>query len=146
MRAPIMVRVPAAFTTIGPSIQISMLVGEAGMPLVALLVRFCTAASAVIDALEKVIKERGAPGHIRSDNGPEFVAKAVKEWLAKRGTQTLFVEPGSPWENGYIESLKSRLRDELLNRQLFSGLKEARVILGEHRRWYNEGRIHSGIG
>lgn len=100
----------------------------------------------VIKALEKVMKERGAPGHIRSDNGPEFVAKAVKEWLARRGTQTLFVEPGSPWENGYIESFNSRLRDELLNRQLFSGLREARVILGQHRRWYNEGRIHSGIG
>ena len=58
----------------------------------------------------------------------------------------MFVEPGSPWENGYIESFNSRLRDELLNRQLFSGLREARVILGQHRRWYNEGRIHSGIG
>ena len=93
-----------------------------------------------------MIAERGAPGHIRSDNGPEFMAKAVKEWLANRGTQTLFVEPGSPWENGYIENFNSRLRDELLNRQLFSGLREAHVILGQHRRWYNEGRIHSGIG
>jgi putative transposase len=100
----------------------------------------------VIEALESVIQKRGAPKHIRSDNGPEFVAKAVKEWLARRGTETLFVEPGSPWENGYIESFNSRLRDELLNRQLFSGLREARVILGQHRRWYNEGRIHSGIG
>jgi transposase InsO family protein len=100
----------------------------------------------VIEALREVMAERGPPTYIRSDNGPEFVAKAVKEWLAKKGTRTLFVEPGSPWENGYIESFNARLRDELLNRQLFSGLREARVIIGQHKRWYNNGRIHSGIG
>lgn len=130
----------------GRRIKLLAIVDEYTRECLAIRAEWKIGSDGVIEALEQVIKERGAPAHIRSDNGPEFVAKAVKEWLAGRGTQTLFVEPGSPWENGYIESFNSRLRDELLNRQLFSGLREARVILGEHRRWYNEGRIHSGIG
>ena len=103
-------------------------------------------ANDVIDALATVMAERGSPKHIRSDNGPEFVAKAVQRWLASIGTGTLFVEPGSPWENGYIESFNSRLRDELLNGELFVGLAEARYLIENWRMIYNTERPHSSLG
>ena len=86
------------------------------------------------------------PEHLRSDNGPEFIALAVKRWLAQEGTETLYIEPGSPWENAYSESFNSRLRDELLNGELFSSEKEAVVLLELHRRAYNEERPHSSLG
>ena len=83
---------------------------------------------------------------IRSDNGPEFVSKVVCEWIEKRGFKTLFIDPGSPWQNAYIESFNSRLRDELLNVEIFSTLAEARALGNEHRRYYNEKRPHSSLG
>jgi transposase InsO family protein len=89
---------------------------------------------------------RGEPKFIRSDNGPEFVADAVKEWLARSAAKTLYIEPGSPWENAYSETFNSRLRDELLNRELFEGLEEAKVLIAEHRLEYNHPRPHSGLG
>ena len=73
---------------------------------------------------------RGAPEHIRSDNGPEFVAKEVQRWLGQAQVRTLYIQKASPWENGYVESFNGKLRDELLNRELFLGLEEARVVLG----------------
>src|SRR4051812_47396756 len=82
------------------------------------------------------------PEHLRSDNGPEFIANGVKRWLAQAGTQTLYVEPGSPWENACSESFNSRLRDERLNGELFSSLKEAAVLLEQHRKAYNQERPH----
>jgi len=82
----------------------------------------------------------------RSDNGPEFVAKAVRGWLADLGVMTLFIEPGSPWENGYIESFNGKLRDELLNGELFYTLKEAQIIIAGWRRLYNGLRPHSSLG
>ena len=80
-----------------------------------------------------------------SDNGPEFCAKVVREWLGRLGVGTLFIEPGSPWENGYIESFNGKLRDELLNRELFYTLKEARVLIEQWRRHHNGGRPHSAL-
>ena len=83
---------------------------------------------------------RGVPDHIRSDNGPEFTARAVREWLVRMGARTLYIEPGSPWENGYIESFNGKLRDELLDRELFYTLLEVRVLTERYRRTYNQGQ------
>jgi len=88
----------------------------------------------------------GCPEHIRSDNGPEFTAKAVRGWLNRLGVKTLFIEPGSPWENGYIESFNGKLRDELLNREIFTTLTEAKVLIEQWRREYNQVRRHSSLG
>jgi putative transposase len=82
----------------------------------------------------------------RSDNGPEFTAKAIRKWLNKIGIKTLFIEPGSPWENGYIESFNGKLRDELLNRELFTTLKEAKVLIEQWTKEYNHIRPHSSLG
>ena len=89
---------------------------------------------------------RGIPGHIRSDHGPEFIAKAVREWIAAVGARTAFIEPGSPWENGYCESFNSKLRDELLNGEIFSSLAEARTVIEAWRQHYNTRRPHSSLG
>ena len=99
----------------------------------------------VIATLERLVEEHGAPGYIRSDNGPEFIASAIREWLEGSGIGTLYIAPGSPWENGYSESFNSRLRDELLNRELFTGLTEARVLLEDYRVDHNEHRPHSSL-
>ncbi len=90
--------------------------------------------------------ERGAPTYLRSDNGSEFTAAAVREWLEGVGVTTLFIEPGSPWENGYIESFNGKLRDELLNGEIFYTLREAQVIIEGWRREYNTFRPHSSLG
>ena len=89
---------------------------------------------------------RGIPEHIRSDNGPEFTARDVRKWLYKLGVKTLFIEPGSPWENGYIESFNGKLRDELLNREIFYTLQEAKILIEQWRREYNQIRPHSSLG
>jgi len=100
----------------------------------------------VLYALSELFLEYGVPEHIRSDNGPEFVAKAVRGWLGNLGVTTLFIEPGSPWENGYIESFNGKLRDELLNGELFYTLKEAEILIEHWRREYNHLRPHSSLG
>lgn len=100
----------------------------------------------VIDTLAKLFIHRGTPDYIRSDNGPEFTAKAVREWLEKLEVKTLFIEPGSPWENGYIESFNGTLRDELLDREIFYTLNEARVLVEMWRKEYNTTRPHSSLG
>ncbi len=100
----------------------------------------------VAQVLWRLMEERGEPGYIRSDNGPEFIAEAVKGWLTEAGVGTLYIEPGSPWENGYCESFNSRLRDELLDRELFTSLIEAKVIVEEYRQHYNRRRPHSALG
>ena len=89
---------------------------------------------------------RGTPEHIRSDNGPEFTAKAVREWLGKVEVKTLYIEPGSPWENGYVESFNSKLRDELLNREVFDTLLETKSLIEDWRKEYNHIRPHSSLG
>jgi len=100
----------------------------------------------VIDVLSDLFILRGVPGHIRSDNGPEFVAKAVRDWIAAVGAKTAYIAPGSPWENGYIESFNARLRDELLDGEIFYTLKEAQIIVESWRRHYNTVRPHASLG
>ena len=100
----------------------------------------------VIDVLSDLFILRGVPGHVRSDNGPEFIAKAVREWIAAVGARTAFIEPGSPWENGYCESFNSKLRDELLNGEIFYSLAEARTVIEGWRQYYNTQRPHSSLG
>jgi len=100
----------------------------------------------VIDTLAKLFIRWGTPGYIRSDNGPEFTAKAVREWLKKLEIKTLFIEPGCPWENGYNESFNGKLRDELLDREIFYTLKEAKVLVELWRKEYNTIRPHSSLG
>jgi putative transposase len=100
----------------------------------------------VIDVLSDLFILQGIPAHIRSDNGPEFVAKAVQEWIAAVDTKTAYIERGSPWENGYIESFNARLRDELLNGEIFYTLREARIVIESWRRHYNTVRPHASLG
>ena len=100
----------------------------------------------VLAVLADLCVRRGPPAYIRSDNGPEFTARAVRRWLARVDVQTLFIEPGSPWENGYIESFNGRLRDEHLNRERFDTLLEAQVLIEMWRNEYNEVRPHSSLG
>jgi len=100
----------------------------------------------VIDVLADLFIARGVPAHIRSDQGPEFVAEAVRGWIAGVGAATAYIERGSPWENGYVESFNARLRDELLDGEVFHTLAEARVLIERWRRHYNTERPHSSLG
>ncbi len=100
----------------------------------------------VLDTLADLFLLEGPPEHIRSDNGPEFIAIVLRKWLAKVGVQTLYIEPGSPWENGYNESFNSKLRDELLNGEIFYTLREAQVLIEAWRNHYNTVRPHSSLG
>ena len=102
-------------------------------------------ATDVIDVLSDLFILRGVPVHIRSDNGPEFIAKALREWIVAVGAKTAYIMPGSPWENGYCESFNSKLRDELLNGEIFYTLKEARIVIESWRRHYNTVRPHSSL-
>jgi|TARA_X000001036_G_C20600524_1_gene774742 transposase InsO family protein len=100
----------------------------------------------VIDALTDLFIIRGVPAYIRSDNGPEFIADAVRQWIKAVGAETAYIEPGSPWENGYCESFNARFRDELLNGEIFYSLKEAQIVIEQWRRHYNTKRPHSALG
>jgi putative transposase len=100
----------------------------------------------VIHTLTELFVINGAPEHIRSDNGPEFTSKMVRGWLERVGVKTLFIEPGSPWENGYNESFNGKLRDELLNREIFYSLREVQILTERWRREYNTIRPHSSLG
>ena len=100
----------------------------------------------IIDVLSDLFILRGVPEHIRSDNGPEFLAKAVQGWIAAVGARTAYVAPGSPWENGYVESFNARLRDELLDGEIFYTLKEAKIVIESWRRHYNAVRPHASLG
>jgi transposase InsO family protein len=100
----------------------------------------------VLERLFDLFVRHGTPDYSRSDNGAEFTAIAVREWLGKIGVKTLYIEPGSPWENGYVESFNGKLRDELLNGELFCTLREAQILIERWRREYNEFRPHSSPG
>lgn len=100
----------------------------------------------VIETLANIMVMRGAPEYIRSDNGPEFIAKVLRKWLSDVGVITTYIEPGSPWENGYIESFNSRMRDGFLNGELFGNLYEAQVLTHRWVRYYNGVRPHSSLG
>ncbi len=103
-------------------------------------------AADVIDVLSDPFIPRGVPGHVRSDNGPEFVAEAVQDWITAVGARTATIAPGSPWENGYVESFNARLRDELLDGEIFYTLREAEVVIESWRRHYNGIRPHASLG
>jgi transposase InsO family protein len=100
----------------------------------------------VIETMADMMLVRGVPEYIRSDNGPEMTAKIVRHWLGQVGAKTLYIEPGSPWENGYCESFNGKLRDELLNGEIFYSLKEAKAVIGQWRSHYNTVRPHSSLG
>ena len=102
--------------------------------------------SRVIEVLDRLFEERGQPEHLRSDNGPEFIAKKVRGWLTEHGSETLYITPGHPWENAYEESFHGRFRDECLNMEVFMSVAEARVVIEGWRRHYNEERPHSRLG
>ena len=99
----------------------------------------------VIETMADVMLERGVPEHIRSDNGAEMTAKVVRSWFARLGAKTLYIEPGSPWENGYCESFNGKLRDECLNSEIFYSLREATVVIEQWRNQYNTIRPHSSL-
>ena len=112
----------------------------------AILVKRRITSQDVIGQLFQLIIFRGIPEHIRSDNRPEFTAKAIIGWLNRPGVKTLFIGPGRPWENGYTESFNGKLRDELLNREVFYTLAEAKVLIEQWRKEYNQIRSHSSSG
>ena len=99
----------------------------------------------VLETMADVMLMRGVPEHIRSDNGAEMTAKVVRNWLAQVGAKTLYIEPGSPWENGYCESFNGKLRDELLNGEIFYSLKEAQIVIEQWRRHYNRASQHPPV-
>jgi transposase InsO family protein len=133
-------------TADGRSLKVLPIVDEYTRECLAIEVERGMTAEDVVSTLEYLFEVRGVPDHIRSDNGPEFLAEAVKGWLARRGSGPLYIEPGSPWENAYSETFNSRLRDELLDREVFESLKEAKVIIEDHRLEYNHRRPHSSLG
>jgi putative transposase len=133
-------------TANGKAFKILNIIDEYTRECLATLVDRKIKADDVINQLFNLFVFRRIPEHIRSDNGPEFTARAIRQWLAKLGVKTLFIEPGSPWENGYIESFNGKLRDELLNREIFTTLTEARVLIADWRKDYNQVRPHSAKG
>ncbi len=130
----------------GSAFRILTLIDEHTRQCLATHVAWSIRAQDVLRVLESAVRKHGSPKHIRSDNGPEFVAYAIQDWLAAKQIKTLYIKPGSPWENGYIESFHDKLRDECLNREVFSTLAEARVIIEAWRHEYNECRPHSSLG
>jgi transposase InsO family protein len=121
----------ASRTADGRALKILTILDEYTRECLAILVDRRITSQDVIDQLFNLIVFRGIPEHIRSDNDPEFTAKTVRSWLAEMNVKTLFIEPGSPWENGYIESFNGKLRDELLNREIFTTLTEAKVLIAD---------------
>jgi transposase InsO family protein len=130
----------------GRPVRLLTIVDEYTRECVAIEVARHLRADDVLHRLAELFVQRGVPEHIRSDNGPEFTAKAVRHWLVRVGVRTLYIEPGSPWENGYIESFNGKLRDELLNGELFYTLWEAQVVIERWRQAYNQVRPHSALG
>ena len=100
----------------------------------------------VVETLDGLMAYKGVPEHIRSDNGPEFTARSIREWLGGVGARTLYIDPGSPWENGYVESFNGKLRDELLDREAFHTLLQVQVLTEQYRQAYNRIRPHSSLG
>ena len=135
-----------ARTSDGRAFRILNIIDEYSRECLAVLVKRRITSQDVMDRLFELFVFRGIPEHIRSDNGPEFTAKAVRNWLERLGVKTLFIEPGSPWENGYVESFNGKLRDELLNREIFTTLTEAKILIEQWRKEYNHIRPHSSLG
>ncbi len=135
-----------ARTADGKVFKILNIIDEYTREYLAAVVKRKITSQEVIDKLFDLLILRGIPEHIRSDNGPEFTAKVVRKWLYGIGVKTAYIEPGSPWENGYIESFNGKMRDELLNREIFTRLIEAQVLIEQWRREYNQVRPHSSLG
>ncbi len=133
-----------AVTSISPrAFKILNIIDEFTRECLAIVVARKIKTQDVIDLLFHLFIFRGIPEHLRSDNGPEFTAKAIRSWLDQLGVKTLYIEPGSPWENGYIESFNGKLRDELLDREIFTTLEEAKILIEQWRKEYNQVRPHS---
>ena len=130
----------------GRPLKILTVVDEYSRECVAIVVARRMRSTDVLETLAALFMTYGVPAHIRSDNGSEFTAALVRRWLEALDVQTLFIEPGSPWENGYVESFNGTLRDELLDREIFYTLTEAKVLIERWRREYNTVRPHSALG
>lgn len=130
----------------GRTIRLLNLIDEYTRECLAIRVERRLNSFAVIETLADAMLHYGIPEHIRSDNGPEFIAKKLRRWLARLGTKTLYIEPGSPWENGYCESFNGKLKDECLKGEIFYSIKEARIIVERWRVAYNTVRPHSSLG
>jgi len=135
-----------ARTQDGRAFRMLTILDEYTRECLSILVARRISAQDVIYQLGELFLERGIPEYIRSDNGPEFTARAIRQWLRDLGVKTLYIEPGSPWENGYIESFNGKLRDELLNGEIFTTLFEAQVLIENWRKEYNQVRPHSALG
>ena len=136
----------AARTHNGRPLRMLTLVDESTRECLAIDVEQRLSNEGVMARLTELFVFRGIPEHFRSDKGSQFTATAVREWLGHLGVKTLCIEPWSPWENGYCESFNGKLRDELLNGEIFESLKEAKVVIETWRRHYNEVRPHSALG
>ena len=130
----------------GRAIKILTVIDENTRESLAIVVTRKIKSDDVLHCLTDLFVKHGPPEHIRSDNGAEFTAKAVRSWFGRIGVKTLFIEPGSPWENGYNESFNGKLRDELLNREIFYTFREAQIIIEGWRKEYNTFRPHSSLG
>jgi putative transposase len=135
-----------AMTHDGRALRLLVLLDEYTRECLAIRVARRLGSYEVIEALADVMLWRGTPENVRSDNGPEFVAKELRKWLGNLGTGTLYIEPGSPWENGYCESFNGKLRDECLNGEIFYSLREAQIVIEKWRVEYNTRRPHSALG
>ena len=135
----------SARTHDGRTLRLLTLLDEYTRECLAIRVERRMGSSEVIETLSDVMLWRGIPAHIRSDNGPEFVAQKLRQWLGNLGTGTLYIEPGSPWENGYCESFNGKLRDECLNGEIFYSLQEAQIVIEQWREEYNTRRPHSAL-
>jgi len=136
----------SAATHDGRTLRLLTLIDECTRECLAIRVARRLSSQEVIETLADVMLVRGIPAYLRSDNGPEFVARELRKWLGRLGTGTLYIEPGSPWENGYCESFNGKLRDECLNGEIFYSLKEAQVVIEQWRVEYNTRRPHSALG
>ena len=135
-----------ARTQDGRSLRLLTMIDEFTRECLAIRVARRLSSAHVIEVLGECMLQHGVPEHVRSDNGAEMTAEQVRSWLATVGTQPLFIEPGSPWENGYCESFNGKLRDECLNGEIFYSLKEAQVVVESWRKHYNTVRPHSALG
>jgi putative transposase len=130
----------------GRALKILTVVDEFSRECLAIVVARRLRSLDVLETLADLFVMHGVPEHLRADNGPEFTAALVRHWLAALNVETLFIEPGSPWENGYVESFNGKLRDELLDREIFFTLTDAKILIARWRREYNTVRPHSALG
>jgi len=130
----------------GGKLRILTLIDEYTRECIALHVARKLTSHDLVEVMERLLVERGVPEHMRSDNGSEFIARILRSWLQEHQVKTLYIEPGSPWQNGHVESFNGSLRDECLDRELMLSLAEARVLIEDYRVHYNDERPHGGIG